>query len=414
LSAHRAAGAAVSGEHPSGGSDRIVSFPVSPEEHARRLKVEAERLARLSPAEWIYYVTLDGYAEKYGVDQATLKTMVEAVVKDNEKKAREDRGELRRAEKQRTTARRESERKQERKEREEERRREREEREARKEAERKDKEKQKALDAIVKLPKGEHEAELRQLARRLGEDLDGLRAELEILLAAEEEAVRREAEQPWPEPVAAKELLDEILVQLRRYVVIHDDNAATIYAVSVLFAWCHDEVAVYSPLFVVQGADIDMAKSLLCRIHSLLSPRSYVLGKPTGPAIYRLVDHVHPSMYVDNGDRLLARDRDAADVVDLSWTRGTLIPRTVKGVIHNFDPFCFKMHRRVAAPGAQYAVALHHDRDAAEAAGRGSHRFQEGCERRALHCPAAQSDALAQRQRGGNQERHAVHAGGVR
>ena len=79
-------------------NDAVVPFPTPEEERARRLKVEVERLAQMSPVEWIYYVTLVGYAEKYGVDGATLKKMVEVVIKENEKKAREDRGELRRRE----------------------------------------------------------------------------------------------------------------------------------------------------------------------------------------------------------------------------------------------------------------------------------------------------------------------------
>jgi hypothetical protein len=111
------------------GKSTVVEFPVSDEERARRLKVEVERLGRLPPAEWIYYVESAGYAEKYGVDKTTLKTMVEATIKENEKKAREDRGELRRredrAEKQRSKEKSDAKKEAERKD-----------REARKEAER--------------------------------------------------------------------------------------------------------------------------------------------------------------------------------------------------------------------------------------------------------------------------------------
>jgi hypothetical protein len=84
--------------------DRVVPLrgpapePVSNEEHARRLKVEVDRLARMSTTEHLYYIELPGYAEKYGIDKATLRAMVEAVVKEIEKKAREDAGELHRRE----------------------------------------------------------------------------------------------------------------------------------------------------------------------------------------------------------------------------------------------------------------------------------------------------------------------------
>jgi hypothetical protein len=153
---------------PSDDGERVVPFPVPEEERARRLKIEVERLARLSTTEWIYYVESAGYAEKYGVDKATFKMMVEVVVKEIAKKAREDRGELRRredqAEKKRDTAKRDEERQADRKVRareRQERERERRERAARTEADRKARETQKALAVIVKLPSAQHEAELK-------------------------------------------------------------------------------------------------------------------------------------------------------------------------------------------------------------------------------------------------------------
>jgi putative DNA primase/helicase len=39
----------------------------------------------------------------------------------------------------------------------------------------------------------------------------------------------------------------------------------------------------------------------------------------------------------------LQRDRDLADIVNASWTRGFCVPRTVDGNVHEFDPFCFKV-----------------------------------------------------------------------
>src|SRR5262245_4434501 len=73
---------------------KVVDFPqpeIAPEEHSRRLRVEVDRLARLPTVEWLFY--LDDDAKKHGVRRADLKAMVEAVIKEREKKAREDRAE---------------------------------------------------------------------------------------------------------------------------------------------------------------------------------------------------------------------------------------------------------------------------------------------------------------------------------
>src|SRR5262249_28769675 len=184
----------------------------------------------MSQAEWLYYITRPDYAEKYGVDEATFKRMIEARVKEIEKKAREDRGELRRredrAEKQQAAAERESERKQERQEREEERRREREEREARKEAERKAKETQKAFAAIVKLPSAEHEGRLAALARQLGEDIEVLREEFAELRVEEEERIKRGQVEPWDEPVSTRELLAAAAGEFGKKIIISNRGSA--------------------------------------------------------------------------------------------------------------------------------------------------------------------------------------------
>jgi hypothetical protein len=206
-------------------TESVVPFPQSDEERARRLKIEVERLARLSVSEQALWIEgTPGYAEKFGTDKVTLRCMVDAVAKDIEKRAREDRGELRRredrAEKKRDAVQREEDRKAERRTREEERRaerreraEERREREERKEAERKAREREKALAAIVKLPSAQHEAELKKAARRLDEDVETLRAEFDELLGDEAEKIRRGIAEPWDEPVATRELLDAAMVQ---------------------------------------------------------------------------------------------------------------------------------------------------------------------------------------------------------
>ena len=100
----------MSGDDPK----KIVEFPkaeVSPEERARRLKIEVDRLANLPVVEWMYYLSDGGVAEKHGLSRASMKTMVEATIRANEKKAREDKAEdrqrIRRVEKDKVTAQRE-------------------------------------------------------------------------------------------------------------------------------------------------------------------------------------------------------------------------------------------------------------------------------------------------------------------
>jgi Protein of unknown function (DUF3631) len=304
--------------------DKVVEFPNLDEERARRLKVEVERLARLPTVEWMYYVTTEEYAAKYGVDKGTVKRMVEAVLKEAKTKQHAEQVEQRRVEarveKQRVAARQRAD----------------------QEADKRARERAKEFTALAKLPQSAHAARLAALATRLGEDLDGLERVFAEFVAVEE-TVGPPALESWHKPVNTKIWLDEILVQLRRYVVIHDDAAAVICTLSVAFAWLHDEIATYSPILAIQAADIEGAKTTLTLVLSMLTPRARVIVKPTGPSLYRLIDHRRPTLFIDNGDKLLARDRDLADIINAAWTRGVRIPRVVDGNVHEFDPFCFKI-----------------------------------------------------------------------
>jgi hypothetical protein len=156
----------MSGDDPK----KIVEFPkaeIVPEERARRLKMEVERLASLPVVERLFYVECEDVAEKHGVSRDVMKAMVKAQIKANEKRAREDRAENHRSEqrveKAQTKARREEERAR------------REQARAEKEAERRRKERAKEFEAIAKLPLLAHEARLADLAKRWDEDVDFLR-----------------------------------------------------------------------------------------------------------------------------------------------------------------------------------------------------------------------------------------------
>src|SRR5262245_7982124 len=153
----------MSGDDPK----KIVEFPkaeLPPEERARRLKMEVERLASLPVVERLFYIECEDVAEKLGLSRDVLKAMVEAQVKANEKRAREDKAEdrqrIRRVEKDKVTAQRELARAQAKQKREQE--------QADKEAERKRKERKKAFEAIAKLPLLAHEARLAALATQSG------------------------------------------------------------------------------------------------------------------------------------------------------------------------------------------------------------------------------------------------------
>jgi hypothetical protein len=198
-------------------SDTVRPFPaplpMPEEERVRRLKIEVERLARLPTVERTYYLATEDYIAKFGVDDnATVRKMVEAVVKEAEKKAREDKADERHEQ-------RRAEQKQERQEREDKRTRQDEAR-ACKEADRiareeeaKRKKREAVFAEIADLPNLTHETRLKEAAVRLGEDFATLVEEFGVYLAAH---TIPEGLEPWPDPVDTAELFAEIEARFRR------------------------------------------------------------------------------------------------------------------------------------------------------------------------------------------------------
>jgi putative DNA primase/helicase len=322
----------------------VVGFPGA-EDRARKVRDLVETRARMSEVEWLFYLPED--ANRLSLEAPALKQMIEAQIKANEKLEREKRGELRERERKREHELDKAERKRERDldkaERAERREREeaaREERRAQAEREKR----AKALEAIVALQNAEHESELKKLAERRGESLDSLRPAFDMLLAIEREKIASGEVSPWPEPVDTRALLKELTAQIEKYVVIHQKEAVVAVALWIIFAWCHD-VATYSPMLVIQAPDIDSAKTNLSKVIALLTPRSYVIAEPTGAALYRFVDNLHPTLILDDADRLLPRRPDLAHIINVGWTRDTAIIRTnVKtGHAQRFDTFCPKI-----------------------------------------------------------------------
>src|SRR5262245_37029895 len=318
---------------------KIVEFPkaeIVPEERACRLKTEVDWLANLPVVEWMYYLSDGGVAENYGVSRAAMRAMVEAPIRANAKKAREDKAEdlqrIRRVEKDKVTAQRELAREQAKQKREQE--------QADKEAERKRKERTKAFEAIAKLPLLAHEARLAELAKRSGEDLDFLRDEFAAFYVPAD--MDTKPIEPWDQPVDTHALLLELMAQLRRYVVVQDDVAIAI-TLWLLFSWVH-EVAVHSPLLIATSAETDSGKSTLLGVLSFLVPRAYSAVELTGANIYRIVDLKKPTLLIDEADQLFRRKAALAEIINAGWTKGSArIPRIVHGVIHEFDAFCPKV-----------------------------------------------------------------------
>jgi putative DNA primase/helicase len=314
-------------------------------EHASRLRALVEQRAGQPAFERELYLEDD--AKKHGITPTKFKAMVNAVVKENEKKAREakaeDRQREQRVEKQQQTERWEQQRAVARLQRDQQREQQRADREARERQRERDRE----LVAISRLPRAEHEPRLAALAERLGEDLEVLRVQFAQFVSVEETGSDPGFAEValWPEPVPTAALLSEVMAQIRRYNVLHDNDAAVATTLYVPFAWVHNEVAVYSPMLAITSAEADSGKTTLAGTLRHLTPKARGAAELTASSLFRFVDFYHPTLIIDDADKLFARKPDLVHIVNVGWTRDeAMIPRTgPKGIVHWYSVFCVKI-----------------------------------------------------------------------
>jgi len=328
------------------------------EERAARLKTDVNWLAHESQAIWRWW--LPDYAKRHGLDEAKLREMIEAEIEANEKKAREQKLEDERRE-QRAEKQAEKKARQEKAKAKEERDEiERQDRRARRDArdqlaaERRARQRQLEIDQqlaiILKQPIAEHDSRLMETATRLGEDINGLRAQFVELLDAERERRGIGDVEPWSEPVNVNTLLSDIHKHRRRYVIIHDEHGAVATTLWTAHSWIHNEIATHSPPLLITSADDEgnAAKTLLCKYLQYQTPRGKVVGELSGASFFHMIDRIHPTLIIDNAENLFKRKKDLIELLNNSWTRGVPVPRQVHGVTVEYDVFCPKVIGAIA------------------------------------------------------------------
>jgi putative DNA primase/helicase len=295
------------------GDDKVVvhlpKVEPAPEELIRRQMVEAERLARLAPGEWQLWI--DDTAAQLGIPRATLEASVKAIIAQQEKDKRE-----RKAEEERDRRR------------------------AEKAAVARKRQKERAFKTLEVLPETEQEKRIAELAKGLDEDPAVVREEFATSHLPPVESER----ELWPEAVEIAQLLSDMVMQIRRYVVMRLDGITA----TVLFTamcWIHNAVATHSPILGVTSSDPDSGKSTLLSVLEFLVPKPFRSAELTGAAAFHTIDHEHPTMIVDEADDLFLRKKDLAHVINQSWTRGTPVARTLPGQagVHRYDVFCPKI-----------------------------------------------------------------------
>jgi hypothetical protein len=336
--------------------ENILGFPKpkalsEEEEQLNKVKAEAERLA--NQPEFERYFWLPKRAEQIKVSPSTLKAAVTAIIKQRtESEAAERLQQTHKStqhEKQRSFEDKRERQDAKDKEREQQRlkkEKEQEKKQAEQERTRKEKEKRKCFANLARLPVARHQKEFERLAEQLSEDIAALRKEFETFTGVgtgEPPAVT----EPWPEPVDAAVLFQELSTKVLRYVVLQP-NHLTAGVLWAAHSWLYDHgVPTHSPMLAATSAEPDSGKTTFVAVLGRIAPRYVLNVEMNGPNLYRQIDAIKPTLVMDEAGDLFTRRSDLKHIINQSWTCGAKIPRqaSINGVWQTvyFDPFCPKM-----------------------------------------------------------------------
>lgn len=145
---------------------------------------------------------------------------------------------------------------------------------------------------------------------------------------------------PWDDPVDGAALLDEIVSEIRRYVMLPEASAIAV-ALWVIHTYCYDDFE-HSPRLVITSPEKQCGKTTLLDVLEALVARPLGTSNITVAAMFRTVEKYRPTLLIDEADSFLKDNEDMRGVVNSGHKRNGGIIRTVGDEFEprSFSTFC--------------------------------------------------------------------------
>ncbi len=127
--------------------------------------------------------------------------------------------------------------------------------------------------------------------------------------------------EPWPHPVSAAELLDEIRAIFHRFIVA-DLSTGVAIALWIVFTWLIAWFKV-SPLLVLSSPEKRCGKTQTLDFVSRLSCRALVASNISPAAVFRVIEAHSPTLVIDEADTFLKENEELRGVINSGHTRQT-------------------------------------------------------------------------------------------
>jgi putative DNA primase/helicase len=134
--------------------------------------------------------------------------------------------------------------------------------------------------------------------------------------------------EPWPEPVDGPSLIAGVANEIKRYVVLIEEEAEAI-ALWVLHTHSHDAFPI-SPRLAITSAEKGCGKTTLLDIVGRLVPRPMPTSNVTPASVFRIIEAARPTLLIDEADTFLTRNDDLRGILNSGHRRSAAhVTRTV-------------------------------------------------------------------------------------
>jgi len=250
-------------------------------------------------------------------------------------------------------------------------------------------------------------AERRMVARRLNVPvgaLDGLVNDTRASAASREtrQSLAPPPPAPWPEPVDARDVLDEVCTFIARFIMV-DEHALLAIALWIGLAHCFD-AAETSPRLAILSPTKRCGKTRLLELLALLCPRAIAASNLTPSAVFRTIDAEACTLLVDEADTFMRGNDELRGLLNCGHTRAAAfvirpVPRGDKAWEPRKFSTCADCRRGHRPAGRHVHGPFHCHLDEAQAALANCRAFNAPQRRRARPGSRARVEARALRAR---------------
>ena len=133
---------------------------------------------------------------------------------------------------------------------------------------------------------------------------------------------------PYPEPIDGPTLLDQIIQSINTYMIM-DNGCPEATALWILHSYLLDAFT-HSPRLAITSPEKGCGKTTLLDILADLTPRALPTANTTPAAIFRAIEHVKPTLLIDEADTFLSKSDDLRGILNSGHRKATAyVLRTV-------------------------------------------------------------------------------------